>query len=314
MLEVTTPAVAILVAVLGWLWLRSRPKYSVNGKLVVVTGAASGIGRGLSISLSNAGATVALIDVNEDGLNQVAATINRPAHVYVCPCDVADSAQVQATFEKLVKDTKRPVDVLINNAGIVQGKSLLELTPTEIQKTLHVNTLSHFYTTKAVLPSMLERKQGLIVSVSSVMGLIASAKLVDYCASKYAVIGYHEALRMEFYGSGVRTLLACPTAFSSGMFEGIFTGMVWWRRLIQKTLLPVYTVDDVVGTIMGAIQDGRYELITCAPCWRQYVLPWIIRVVRLLPPFIVDQILGLGGGFDGMNSFVGHAHEKSPAK
>ncbi|KAF0686015.1 Aste57867_22169 [Aphanomyces stellatus] len=315
-------AVVVAVALAVVVFRSSQPRLDLKQKHVVITGAACGIGRGLAIAFANAGAIVSLMDINHAGLKEVAAAIDRPTAVHVCPCDISDPvfvqislpcishpfhSQVAAALATLKAAAAQPVDILINNAGIVHGKSILELTHADVQKTFEVNTLSHFNTVRSVLPHMLERRRGLIVTVSSVMGLNGAARLTDYCASKSALVGFHESLRLELHDSGVRTLLVCPMAVASGMFHGIHQVKTLWHRVLHTFLLPMVSVDDVVATMMDAIQDPhRHELITCTPSWRRHVLPWVIRGVRILPVALMDLILGLGGARDGMDTFVGH--------
>jgi len=87
--------------------------------------------------------------------------------------------------------------MIVNNAGVIQGKLLVDLSPDDINQTFGVNTLAHFWTLKAFLPGLLKRKQGHIVTVSSAMGLTGVSAMSDYCASKHALIGLHESLRAE---------------------------------------------------------------------------------------------------------------------
>ncbi|ETW10339.1 hypothetical protein H310_00663 [Aphanomyces invadans] len=305
---IATAAVALLVwVVLSGMW-RPRKVMSLQDKHAFVTGAASGIGRGLAIALSNAGAVVTLVDVNKGGMEETARVINQPGRVHVCQCDVSDYKQVESAVAIAVATFKRPVDVLINNAGIVSGKKFIELTLPDMERTIQVNTLAQFYTTKVTLPAMIEHRQGLLVTVSSMMGLIGASSLVDYCASKFALVGFHEALRLELRDTGIRTLLVCPMAVDTGMFNGYQDGKTLWQRFVTRYLLPMLSVDQVVGTIMDAIVDGRHdELISCAPGWRQHVLPWVARGVRLFPVWVMEIILGLGGAIHGMDSFVGRA-------
>ncbi|KAF0754193.1 hypothetical protein AaE_005429 [Aphanomyces astaci] len=299
---------ALVLFIVTWMMFHPQRRTSLRHKHVVVTGAASGIGRGLAIALCEAGAVVSLLDVNKAGLGEVAAAISQPERVHIFPCDVSDYTQVETALSTAVATSQRPVEILINNAGIVNGKKFVDLTPTDMQRTMQVNTMSQFFTTKVVLPAMLERHAGLVVTVSSVMGLNGASGLVDYCASKFALVGFHEALRLELNHTGVRTLLVCPMAVASGMFNGIHDGQSAWHRLVNRYLLPMINVDDAVRSIIDAIQDERCnELVSCAPCWRRYVLPWAPRVVRLLPVWVMDRILGLAGATDGMDTFVGRA-------
>ncbi|KAI5476344.1 hypothetical protein MNV49_007857 [Pseudohyphozyma bogoriensis] len=115
--------------------------------------------------------------------------------------------------------------ILINNAGIVKGKLLVELTPEDVQKTFSVNVLSQFSLIRAFLPEMIKNRRGHIVTVSSVFGFAAAAQLSDYSASKHALVGLHESLRCELrYRHGdppIRTTLLVPGRIHTPLFESL---------------------------------------------------------------------------------------------
>ena len=121
-----------------------------------------------------------------------------------------------------VRSAAGEVDVLVNNAGIVSGRPLLELSDERIERTFAVNTLALFWTSKAFLPAMTARGSGHIVTVASAAGLIGTARETDYAASKFAAVGFNEALRLELRRSapGVKTTLVCPYYIDTGMFDG----------------------------------------------------------------------------------------------
>ncbi|KDO24398.1 hypothetical protein SPRG_09787 [Saprolegnia parasitica CBS 223.65] len=298
-------AVVVGAILLLLLWPR-RHLFDLKDRVVVITGAASGIGRGLAIAMAQKGAIVACLDMDAGSLATFAREHPRLSHTFVC--DVSDHARVVTCLTEVVAALGRDVDVLINNAGIVHGKPLLDLTHDQVQNIFGVNALAHFWTSQAVLPAMLARNNGMIVTMASIMGLNGSARLTDYCSSKFACVGFHEALRMELQHlgkTGVHTLLVCPMAVDSGMFRGIFASDHWWPRFVHAYLIPMITVDDVVATVIESIECKDYELLTCARSWHRWVLPLVTRGVRLLPVALMDVALGLGGGRDGMNNFQG---------
>lgn len=115
------------------------------------------------------------------------------------------------------------VDIVINNAGVVNGRMFLDAEDEHLERTMKVNIMAHMWMLKAYLPAMLARNSGYIVTVASTMGYAPAVGLSDYCASKHAAVGFHESIRLELrrLNSAVRTLLVCPYATSTGMFEGI---------------------------------------------------------------------------------------------
>lgn len=269
---------------------------------------------------------------------------------------------VDACVKEILKAiAPKRIDVLVNNAGIVSGRSLSELSPAQIRATFAVNTLAHFWTVKAVLPSMKQCRDGLIVSVSSVvwlkmrclldqrlwrgesthcfrlflsvqMGLTSSAGLSDYSASKAAVNAFHESctlmkqqwlveayaevwcafslpsvVRLELQRDRVthiRTLLVCPSAVNTGMFDGAFQGDSLTMQL-ARTLVPLLDEQDVVDCIYSAMVNGSKLLIYCSSGWRGWVFPWVPAIARLLPVAWYDFLVSLAGGRHAMDSFVG---------
>jgi all-trans-retinol dehydrogenase (NAD+) len=115
--------------------------------------------------------------------------------------------------------------MLINNAGVVSGRALLDTPDELIERSFSVNTLAHFWTVKAFLPTMLENDHGHIVSIASMAGHVGIPKLIDYCASKFAAVGFDEALRLELEvmgAEGVHTTAICPYFIqATGMFDTV---------------------------------------------------------------------------------------------
>jgi len=137
-------------------------------------------------------------------------------------CDLSDREEIAATA-RLVLAEQGDVDILINNAGIVSGKPLLELTDEAIERTFDINTLALFRTTRCFLPGMIRKGSGHIVTVASAGGLIGVPKMTDYSASKFAAIGFDESLRFELKRlghRGIRTTVVCPYYINTGMTQG----------------------------------------------------------------------------------------------
>jgi all-trans-retinol dehydrogenase (NAD+) len=185
----------------------------IAGRNVLVTGAASGLGRLMAQEFAALGGHTILWDVDRENLERVQAeleaTTGRPARAHVC--DVSRREEVYRAAEQ-VKRESGPVDVLVNNAGVVSGRRLLELPDEKIELTFGVNTLALFWTAKAFLPDMIGRNRGHVVTIASASGLIGVAQLADYSASKWAAVGFDESLRAELrrLAPGVRTTVVCP--------------------------------------------------------------------------------------------------------
>lgn len=198
----------------------------LDDEVVLITGAGSGIGRLTAIELAKSGCRLALWDLSTENVNKVAGEIKdlyRKIEVRAYTVDVTNRQKVYDVGRQVIKDFKQ-VDILINNAGIVSGKKILENNDTLMEKTMQVNTVSHFWTIKVVLPGMLERNHGHVVTIASMAGIVGSAGLVDYCASKYGAVGIADSLRMELRclkSTGVFSTCICPFYIKTGMFEGV---------------------------------------------------------------------------------------------
>lgn len=264
----------------------------LRNKRVLITGAGSGIGRLMALKVAAHGAHLILWDINEKALASAhEQLLARGAKAHAYPCDVSDNKAVYETAAR-VKDEAGPVDVLINNAGIVSGRSLLKCSDEQIEKTFAVNTLAHFWTTKAFLPDMVRRDRGHIVTIASAGGVIGTKRLVDYCSSKFAAFGFDEALRMEIRNKrwNIETTVVCPYFINTGMFSGVKTRFAW--------LLPFLDENRVADKIVQAIVRRRKRLI-------MPITVYSVWLFRLLPVGLFDLLVDFLGVNDAMSRFRG---------
>jgi all-trans-retinol dehydrogenase (NAD+) len=269
----------------------------VAGSRVLITGGASGIGLGVARALAAQGAEVVLWDINREALDGAVASIREgggQAHGEVC-----DVSSREAVYEVAgrVRRERGPVDVLINNAGVVTGERLLESPDHMIEKTMAVNAMANFWTVKAFLPDMLERDRGHVVTIASAAGLLGVNRLVDYCASKHAAVGFNDALRNELrqMGSSVRTTVVCPYFVDTQMFTGAKTRFAF--------LLPLLRQEDVVARIVKAIRKDRTHLYMPPLVGLQFL-------ARVLPSSWFDWIMTTLGVHQAMDEF-GHGRPAS---
>ncbi len=262
------------------------------GKTALVTGGASGIGKLIGFSLAERGANVVLWDLNAEALRAAEEEArSRGLTVVGMACDVSDRAAVYRHAKEVASDVG-PVSILVNNAGIVSGKTLLETDDAKIEKTMDVNVLSNFWTVKAFLPGMLERNEGHIVTVASAAGIIGVTGLADYSASKFAVFGFHEAVRMEIgrMRKKIATTVVCPFFIDTGMFHGVRTRF--------PLLLPILKPKYVARRVVGAIAHRRKRLILPRFVFSVFFL-------RLLPVGVMDAVAGFFGISRAMDNFTG---------
>ncbi|TRZ06048.1 hypothetical protein HGM15179_021059, partial [Zosterops borbonicus] len=171
------------------------------------------------------GATVVLWDINQEGLNCTVrlARDNGAGRVHSYICDCSKRQDVYRVADQVKKEVG-DVSILINNAGIVIGKRFLDSPDPLLEKTMDVNTVAHFWTYKAFLPAMIAANHGHLVSIASCAGLCGGNQLSDYCASKFAAIGFAESIDMEMRvlrKTGVKTTIVCPFFINTGMFDGV---------------------------------------------------------------------------------------------
>ncbi len=232
-------------------------------KVAIVTGASAGIGRSLALQLSDQGAKVVLAARRADRLEQVATECRqRGGEALVLPADVSDEAQCQALVEKTIAKFGR-LDILINNAGLAVSSRFYEFPDLHLFKhTMDVNFYGGVYCTYYAMPH-LQQSKGRIVAISSLGGKAAIPYNTPYCASKYAMHGFYDALRMELYQYGVSVTVICPywvvTEFheaqmnKEGMPRGARGRAIYTNRMM--------TADKCAEITLGAAHKRRREVL-----------------------------------------------------
>ncbi|MBU2548701.1 MAG: SDR family oxidoreductase [Proteobacteria bacterium] len=198
----------------------------LKGKVAVVTGAASGIGRGLALELSKEGCIVAISDVQADGLAETASLIRRQGGVVSTHLlDISKKDDVFA-FADQVASTQKRVDILINNAGVILVGPLKDLSIEDFEWIVNINLWGVVYGTLAFLPYLKERTEANIVNVSSTYGLIGIPLHVPYCTSKFAVKGFTESLKLELFDTPVCVSGVYPNLIKTNIAsDGRYTGL-----------------------------------------------------------------------------------------
>lgn len=228
----------------------------LTGKVALVTGGGNGIGAAISRYLADAGASVAVTDLDRNAANDVAADLQE-AHGY--RLDVT-SARDAGSVVKQIESDLGPIDILCNNAGVATMNWLWDLTEEEWDLNFDVNTKGVFIVTQAVVPGMMERRSGVIVNTASMAGKKAAALLAHYSASKWAVIGFSNAAAIELGPYGIRVNSVCPGFVETPMqarelvWESELRGMTQEAckaEYIEKTPLGrIETADDVARSVL----------------------------------------------------------------
>ncbi|HEU4973768.1 MAG TPA: SDR family oxidoreductase [Baekduia sp.] len=181
---------------------------TVNGRTAVVTGAGSGIGRAVAQRLARHGCPVVIADWDEEGLEETAASI--PGPVLARKVDVRERQALLSLAAEAAEWAPAPFGMIFNNAGVTVIQGVADAAPEDDDWVLDVNLHGVVHGVRAFLPILARQDAGVIVNTSSVFGLVGFPHQTAYCASKFAVRGYTEALRQELRGSGVRAVVVHP--------------------------------------------------------------------------------------------------------
>lgn len=265
---------------------------SFNNKIALITGGAAGIGKLMGQSLLQLGIDTLIIwDINETNLNNTKNEFIQLGYkVDAFKVDVSSTQQI-IDNAKLVIEKYNSVDILINNAGIVVGKFFLEHTHQEMDKTMQVNTNALMHITKEFLPGMLLKNQGHIINIASAAGMVSNPKLSVYVASKFAVIGWSDSLRIELENekSAIKVTTVTPFYISTGMFDGV-----------KSDFIPMVTPEKAVQKIIDGIQRNKKYVRMPG------IVYWVPFVKGLLPEAWFTIVVGKWLGMHRtMNEFKG---------
>ena len=255
---------------------------SLRDRRVLITGGGSGIGRSLALRFAREGAELHLADVNLAAADDAARMIvSAGGRAKAWRLDVTDAADIAAVRKRML-EVSGPVDVLVNNAGIVHGGAFLDVPFDRHEATFRVNTLAMVAVTHAFLPDLVARPEAHIVNMASAAGFTGLPFGSTYAASKWAVIGFSESIRLELVEQGrphVRVTIVCPGYVGTGMFEGA-------RALRLTRILKPERVADLT---VRAVLANREMVMT----------PWVVAlgpaVTGILPRRVVDWTARLFG-------------------
>jgi uncharacterized protein len=243
----------------------------VRGRIALVTGASSGIGRDTAIDLARRGATVAICARRTDRLEETLARCRE--HAPACrayACDVRDREQIRRTAAAARSDLG-PIDVLVNNAGIGAYHLFTQAPDEEFEDLMRVNFFSALWFTREIVPGMVERRTGAVVFVSSFAGRVATWRHTAYSASKFAMTGLAEALHYELASSGVHVAVIYPGVIATELFDK-GPGFDHLRHVVEPQRLGT---EVVTRAIAKAIEKERFEVF--AP--GRYELIWKLRAL-----------------------------------
>jgi NADP-dependent 3-hydroxy acid dehydrogenase YdfG len=242
----------------------------IAGRPVMITGAASGIGRSLARRLSRSGSPVAIADIDEDGLKETAASLR--GDVLTRVLDVRDAAD-QRRFAAEVRDwlsrsKAGPLAAVFNNAGVAVASSVLDADPEDDEWLRQINFDGVVNGTRAFLPLLVEQDYGVIVNTSSVFGLVGMPHQSAYCASKFAVRGFTDSLRQELRGTGVSAVTVHPGGIQTNIARNARVrkdpegrGRSKEQMAAEFEAILMTTPDKAAGIIVRGVERGKARIL-----------------------------------------------------
>ena len=251
-----------------------------KNKVVLITGASSGIGKQTAIEFAKLGSSIILVARRKNKLEQVENELKQfNVNTLVCVCDVSKKDQVDE-LSKIVLQKFDSVDILVNNAGFAIYGLVSDLSINEIESQMETNYFGMIYCVKNFLPLMLKKKSGHIVNVASVGASFSVPGVSSYCATKFAMLGFSEGLKHELYGTGVGLTVVSPIMVRTPLFEHpSFTNFSKFSTGVSLSS------ETVAKTIIKASNSSRLEI----------VVPSVARAViwfKQTFPFLINPIIG----------------------
>lgn len=226
---------------------------NLSGKTALITGASSGIGRASALEMARRGAHVILVARRSEPLEKTA--LDCRAFGVSATAVVTDVTDREACFR--LAEAFPTVDVLVNNAGFAVFDAVAEARANDLRGMMETNYFGAVHCAQALLPQMLARGSGTIVNVGSIAGIMGFARMSGYCATKFALAGFSEALRDEVLAQGVRVALVCPGTTETDFFVKAERGKMPGASRLMLAVKP----ERVARAICDAAEDGRYRRI-----------------------------------------------------
>ncbi len=231
----------------------------LKNKNAFITGAGKGIGKAVAIALAKEGVNLILVSRTQNDIDQLAQeTAKFGVKTLALSADVADINSINAAAEKALAEFKS-IDILINSAGIASFGKFLELEPEAWERIIQVNLMGTYYTTRAIIPNMIERQTGDIINISSTAGLNGNALTSAYSASKFAVLGLTDSLMQEMRKHNIRVTALTPSTVATDMAKDL--------NLTDGNPEKVMQSEDMADLIIAQLKLNRRVFIKNSSIW-----------------------------------------------
>jgi NAD(P)-dependent dehydrogenase (short-subunit alcohol dehydrogenase family) len=259
-----------------------------RGRTALITGASSGIGRDIALSLSRMGARVALLARRATLLDELKREIETAGgRAVALGADVTRAAEIRAALDRTA-ETLGSIDILVNSAGVLIPGSVETMRPSDLERMMEVNLYGTLHAMQSVIPSMRAQSSGNIVNIASLAGRRGTPPIGGYCATKFAVVGLTEALRVELYGSGITVSLVMPGVVDTPMIRkpesnsgdlpanliGMPVQWVTWA-VISAIVLGLIEIDVPPGAAIAEKVAALFPGVTdAAMAWGTQLFGW----------------------------------------
>ena len=249
---------------------RKKRKYSFQDKVVVITGGARGLGLVLARMLASEGAKLAICARTEEQVKNAAAELEEAgSEVLALPCDITDKQQLGSFLDQVVAVFGK-IDVLINNAGVIQAGPLENMQHSDFEEAMNIHFWAPLNSMMHVVPAMKARGEGRIVNIASIGGRVSVPHIVPYSASKFALVGLSKGFGEEYRKDGIYVTTVNPGLFRSGSVynigvKGQHEKEFAWFNTMGANVLTSSSVEETARKIINACRYGEAEIITNFP-------------------------------------------------
>lgn len=287
-----------------------RPRYDFRGKHVMITGGSRGLGLVLAREFAARGARLSICSRTPEELHTAFGELGKTTRVVAVGCDVTDPARVKG-FVNVAQERLGPVDVLVNNAGMIGVGPLEEQRAEDFELSLKTHFWAAYYVTNEVVPGMKARRAGRIVNISSFGGKVAVPHLLSYSVGKFALTGFSNGLRAELAGDGITVTTVCPGLMRTGShvnaeFKGQNDREYAWFALGNAIPGMSISAENAARQIIDACATGEAEVVLTLPAKlavaAQALFPGLVSDVSAL----VDKWVMPGPGGIGTRRVKGH--------